>query len=73
MKEWIQKTDWIDYKLCESVLKMVAPLWNKFVFFNFKEDEKLNQTQRLEKRLVLLMDGIQAENQNQFLEVFDLF
>src|SRR5690606_23332708 len=62
-------TDWIDYAICESCLKTVFPLCNNFIFLNFKEDEKLNQTQKLDKKLVLLMDNVQAEKQSQFLEV----
>lgn len=63
-------SNWIDLKICEALIKTVSPLWTKFTFQKFKEDEKLNQTQKLEKKLNLLMDGVQAEEQSKLFEWF---
>lgn len=59
----------MDYKTCEALLKVVKPLWAKFALLNFKEDEKLSQTQKIEKKLNFLMDTVQAEEQSRMLEV----
>ncbi len=63
-------SNWIDLKICEALIKSISPLWTKFTFQKFKEDEKLNQTQKLEKKLNLLMDGVQAEEQSKLFEWF---
>ena len=65
----IQKSKWTDWKLCETFIKIFSPLWNKFGILSYKEDEKLNEMQNIEKKITLMMDIVKVEEQSKILEV----
>lgn len=51
------------------MLKVASPLWTKFCLTKTKDEEKLSVTQKMEKKLGLMMDTLQTEEQAKILEV----
>ena len=67
-----QKSSWVDFSICETLLKHARPLWSESIFSQAGIMGNASETQKLEKKIHNLLDIKQSEEQSKILFVIEI-
>ena len=62
-KAILSKSKWVDWKICETLIKNLRPIWRESVFSQAGITGGSSEAQKLEKRIHNLLDITQIEDQ----------
>jgi len=63
------KSSWVDYILCETLIRYVKSLWGESIFSQAGIVGTASETQKLEKKIHNLLDIKQSQEQSKVLFV----